>query len=356
MSEYDDVDDSLGSLEGSFSSLNLDYSPPPSPPLSDEYVEAPQPQSRPPPSPTLSAEEEEAQNTPVLRSLFTPNEHRFTPSGAHRGVQFAVDDNEKAPSNNAKRPYIHPHKLTQPARKRQNQRLHRDTERAIKTWLEPAKHLPKFKKAIDEIMHGTMITNPEKVKQRDNLVDDGMLKSNPQWFTAAPDSPSSIESHASFIADEDKRVRRDQDCIDMQLFEDDTIQKLKEEIVGMWTRRFVQKRTKPKVLNACFNQRISLLLKYLEEAETQWDPMQNAYINLLVRVRLHWDSSYQWYQIVSNFRGAHKEIIMNYIHVPIQEFEDNHISEMLSDFIICKLLLKHMTLYTVYASRRRECM
>ena len=122
---------------------------------------------------------------------------------------------------------------------------------------------------------------------------------NPErWLTTQPDTPTSCESHASFWNDLVEDLN--EECIFQKLveYENFTQQKLEAQIQGNWTRRFVQKRTKPKMINSLHRERIDVLIKMVEDDRVVWKLREIVYINLALRVRLHEEITDGWVEFL----------------------------------------------------------
>eukprot|EP01084_Bolivina_argentea_P184009 317449_1 len=147
--------------------------------------------------------------------------------------------------------------------------------------------------------------NVESAKSPTQIKIISELKHQPNidelWFTSHCDSPSSKESHETFWNELIEELDNNTDFKALCKFEDFTHDKLRSEIDGKWTRRFVQKRTKPKILNSLHRERIDLLIKYISEDHTLWKKRENVYVNLALRCRLIYDSSNQWLRVLQQF-------------------------------------------------------
>ena len=271
--------------------------------------------------------------------IITPNAHRFTQSDGEKRVRFMIDDRILTPQ----RGYVDPFDLSKDGLKKQTQKIHKDTQQATKRWLCKAKRSSRFKNDINDMLQvkdSTLLLVGRNKNIDNNKVSNDKLnkyKSSDLWFTQPSDSPNSIESHESFWDEQIDELQDNPDCIALQDFADDTHNQLRQEIMGKWTRRFVQKRTKPKVLNALHRERLNLLLRFLEDNDDVWSQRENVYVNLSARVRLHWDSAYQWFTVLNYYRDNNDKIAEN-VQLVLKQFTIA-ISKMLSNISFKSLRL-----------------
>ena len=126
--------------------------------------------------------------------------------------------------------------------------------------------------------------------------------SSAQWFTNQPLSPKSVESHDSFWDEIADSIEHTSPVINKLInFEDQIHAKLCSEINGKWTKRFVSKRTKPKILNSLHRERLDVLIHFLNKDSNSWKVSKSAYVNLAFRTRLNYDSVDQWRKLIQVF-------------------------------------------------------
>ena len=118
------------------------------------------------------------------------------------------------------------------------------------------------------------------------------------WFTTKPNTPTSKESHASFWNDMVDELGEEKSFQKLVEYENFTQEKLQEQISGNWTRRFVQKRTKPKMINSLHRERIDVLIKMVESDRVEWRYREIVYINLALRVRIHAEIAEGWSELL----------------------------------------------------------
>ena len=140
------------------------------------------------------------------------------------------------------------------------------------------------------------VPNLDAILEHDS--ENGNSEEDAPWFTRPFGSPSSIESHESFMEREMDEVDQDAGCLGMEKFEDDTHAGLREEILGKWTRRFVQKRTKPKVINSLHRERLNLFARIWNDNNIHLLDREMIWVNLAARIRLHWNAIQMWQEVL----------------------------------------------------------
>ena len=135
------------------------------------------------------------------------------------------------------------------------------------------------------------------------------------------------DAQISSIYDE---IKNEADFIKLIGIENDLNAKLNVNIQGKWTRRFVQKRTKPKIINQLIKARLSLLLKYKDDDIQVWKEQEMQYIKLIFHCRFYYDTL---------------KVILSGLNKFGPNYSNNNLLSIIHDERFAQFTLPHTTMF-----------